>query len=155
MPRPLSAPAIDALLAQSTGQAFVLLVTFTHAVETFRCCMNTEMITSRGQQFTPTFFQFRLPETSDKAPQGCEISVDNVDQRMVDILRRITTPIKVLIELVLASQPDVVELAIGDLVLREVSWNIHQISGKLMVEDMLNSAFPGHIYEPRTFQGIF
>jgi hypothetical protein len=74
---------------------------------------------------------------------------------MVDMLRRVVTPVQVKIELVLASQPDTIEMVIEDLFLREVNWNISSISGKLMIEDMLNAGFPADIYEPRTFQGIF
>ena len=143
------------MMAESTNEIFILLVTFWHGTEIFRCCLNTEEVSSRGQIFTPTYFNFKLPEVSDTAPQGVEIIVDNVDQRMVDLLRRIVTPIQVKIELVLASQPNVVELVLEDLVMRSVSWDVSKITGQLTAEDMLNANFPGHIYEPRTFQGIF
>lgn len=146
---------MQALMAQETDKTFILLVTFAHENEIFRCCLNTEPIISRGQEFTPTYFQILLPEVNDSAPQGCEIQVDNVDARMVDMLRRIVTPVQVKLELVLAEQADTVEVTVDDLVLREASWNANSISGKLMVEDMLNAGFPGNLYEPRTFPGVF
>jgi hypothetical protein len=155
MPRPLSPRAVEALMAHNTDQVFILLVTFWHGSEIYRCCLNTEPIISNGLEFTPTYFEFMMPEVNDRAPQSVEIRVDNVDQRMVDMLRRVVTPVQVKIELVLASQPDTIEMVIEDLFLREVNWNISSISGKLMIEDMLNAGFPADIYEPRTFQGIF
>lgn len=142
-------------MAEATNQVFILLVTFWHGQEIFRCALNTEEVVSRGQVFTPTYFSVELPEVSNDAPGGVQLTVDNVDQRMIDLLRRITTPIQVKIELVLASQPNTVELYIEDLVMRNVSWNVAQITGQLTSEDMLNASFPGHIYEPRTFQGVF
>jgi len=64
---------------------------------------------------------------------------------MVDMLRRVVTPVQVQIQLVLASQPSQIELQIDDLFLREATWNISSISGKLMIEDMLNAGFPSDI----------
>lgn len=155
MPRVFSPQAVEALMAQNTAQAFILLVTFSHGSDVFHACLNTEPITSRGVEYTPTYFNFQLPEVSEAAPSSCQIIVDNVDQRMVDLLRRITTPIQVKIEMVLGSQPDVVEMTLEDLVMRNVTWDSQHINGKLEIEDMLNSKFPAYLYEPRTFPGIF
>lgn len=155
MSRTFSPAAIRALMAEATNEVFVLLVTFWHGTEYFRCCLNNEPVLSRGQVFEPTYFGFKLPDVTDQAPSGCEITVDNVDQRMIDLLRRITTPLQVRIELVLASQPNIVEIVLEDLVLRQVQWNVSQITGQLKAEDMLNAVFPGHIFEPRTFAGVF
>lgn len=157
MPRTFSTPAMNALMAATTNEAFILLVTFTHVptAETFRVALNTENITSNGNLFTATYFQFTLPETDSRAPQGCNITVDNVDQQMVPLLRSITQPLQVTLQLVLASQPDTVELELTDLLLRDVTWDANQIQGSLVSDDPLNQAFPAHLYEPRTFQGIF
>lgn len=155
MPRVFSQAALEALMAESTSQAFILLVTFTHDQQTFRCALNTEPIVSRGFTFEPTYFNFTMPESGAEAPSSCQIIVDNVDPRMIGMIRTIVKPIKVLIELVLGSQPNTVEMTLDDLVMRNVSWNVSQITGTLMIEDMLNAGFPSHMYEPRTFQGIF
>jgi hypothetical protein len=74
---------------------------------------------------------------------------------MVDLLRRITSPLKVQVQLVLASQPNIIEMQLDDLVLREATWDASKIQGTLVSEDPLNQSFPSHLYEPRTFQGIF
>lgn len=157
MPRTLSTQAMNAVMAATTNEAFLLLVTFTHVptAETFRVVLNTENITSNGNLFTATYFQFTLPETSNQAPQGCSITVDNVDQQMVPLLRSITEPLQVTLQVVLASQPDTVELELADLLLRDVTWDSNQIQGNLVADDPLNQAFPAHLYEPRTFQGLF
>jgi hypothetical protein len=157
MPRTLSQPAIAALMAEVTNEAFLLLVSFTHVptAETYRCVLNTEDIVSNGHVFTATYFEFTLPEISDRAPQGCNVSVDNVDRRLVSLLRTITEPLQVTVQLVLASSPNIVEMELTDLVLREVRWDVSKINGTLVSEDPLNQAFPGNKYEPRTFPGIF
>jgi hypothetical protein len=157
MSRPLSAGAIAALLAQRTNEAFILLVTFSHAAtsEVFRAALNTEVVVSNGEVFTPTYFEVTLPEEGDRAPQGCQITVDNVDRRLVGLLRSITTPLDVQIQLVMASTPDIVEMEFNDLVLREVDWDVSKITGTLVSEDPLNQVFTGHLYGPQAFPGIF
>jgi hypothetical protein len=157
MPRPLSTSALQALFAQETEQAFLLLVKFysPETSETYRCVLNTENITSNGFEFVATYFEVALPEVSDAAPAGCEISVDNVDRRLVGMLRSITQPLQVTLQVVLASTPDQIEMEYTDLVLREANWDVSKIRGKLVSEDPLNQIFPGHMYEPRTFEGLF
>lgn len=157
MSRPISAAAMEAIMAQTTSEAFILLLTFVHSptLETYRCCLNTEDITSNGNVFTATYFEITLPEDSDRAPQGCQITVDNVDRRLVNMLRTITKPLDVTVQLVLASQPNVVEMEITDLVLREAKWDVYKISGMLASEDPLNQVFPGHLYDQKSFPGIF
>ena len=58
-------------------------------------------------------------------------------------------------EIVIAATPDVVEMTLGDLLMREVTWDQSVIEAQLVSDDPLNQAFPGHIYEPRTFPGMF
>lgn len=157
MSRPLSTAALQAAMAQNTNEAFILLVTFVHAptLETYRCCLNTEDITSNGNVFTATYFEITLPEDGDRAPAGCQITVDNVDRRLVGLLRKITEPLQVTVQVVLASQPNVIEMEFTDLVLREAQWDEYKISGMLASEDPLNQVFPGHLYDQKSFPGIF
>lgn len=157
MPRTLSSPAVSAVMRQHTDEAFLMLVTFEHVptAEIFRCVLNTENIVSNGNVFTATWFDIQLPEISNRSPQGCQVSIDNVDMRLVGLLRNITQPLQVMIQVVLASQPDVVEMEFTDLVLRDATWDSSKITGRLVSEDPLNQAFPAHQYDPRSFQGLF
>lgn len=157
MPRVLSNRALTAVMAQHTDEAFILLVTFTHVPtnEVYRAALNTEDVVSNGQVFTATYFDIALPEVANKSPQGAQITIDNVDERLIGLLRSITQPLQVVLQLVLASTPDVLEMEFPDLVLREADWDESKITGTLVSEDPLNQAFPAHFYDPRNFQGIF
>lgn len=157
MPRNLSPAAIRAALALETNTAFLVLVTFTDPVDgtIYRVVCNTEDVVSRGNTFTATYFNFALPPDDDEAPKGVELSIDNVDMGLISMLRRITVPIACLVEVVVSESPDTVEIALTDLVLREVEWDESTVSGKLISDDPLNLLYPAHIYEPRTFPGIF
>jgi len=157
MPRIVSDRALEAVMAQHTDEAFILLVEFSHppTSEIYRAALNTENIVSNGEIYTATYFDVQLPEISNKSPQGTQITIDNVDLRLIGLLRSITTPLQVTIRLVLASQPDVIEMEFTDLLLREVDWDESKITGRLVSDDPLNQAFPAHQYDPRSFQGIF
>lgn len=157
MPRILSNRALSAVMAQHTEEAFIVLLTLTHEPtnEVFRAALNTENVVSNGQVFVATYFDVSLPELANKSPQGTQISIDNVDLRLIGLLRSITKPLQAMLQIVLASTPDVVEMEFTDLVLRETDWDVSLVTGTLVSEDFLNQAFPAHQYDPRSFQGIF
>jgi len=157
MPRTLSDRALGAMMSQHTEEAFILLVEFRHdpTNEVYRAALNTENVVSNGQVYVATWFDVQLPEIANRSPQGTQLTLDNVDKRLVGLLRRITQPLKVIMRVVLASTPDVIEMEFLDLVLRETDWNASVITGTLSSEDPLNQAFPSHLYDPRSFQGLF
>lgn len=157
MPRVFTAAAVQAMLAQSTPEAFLALVTIAHPPtgDVFRVVMNTEAVVSRGNSFAPYAFKFSLPAESGEEVGQVAFEIDNTDLLLVDMLRRITSPAEFLIEIVLASAPDVVELAVADLVLREVSWDAVTIRGNLMLDDVLNQRFPKDVYDPIQYAGLY
>lgn len=157
MPRTVSAVARQALQAPSTGEAFIPLVTITHAPtnDVFRVCANTERVVSRGQVFEPYAFTITLPVESGEEIGAVNFALDNTTLLLVDMLRRITEPAQFLLEIVLASRPDYVEYTIADLLLREVRWDASTINGRLMLDDVLNQRFPKDVYDPHQFAGLF
>lgn len=157
MPRPFSPAARAAIHGPATNEALIPLVTITHAPtgDVFRVCANTEKIVSRGQEFSPFAFQITLPVESGEEMGGVQFVLDNTTLLLVDMLRRITEPAQFVLELVLASAPDYVEYTIADLLLREVTWDASKISGKLMLDDVLNQHFPKDSYDPVQYAGLF
>lgn len=157
MARTLSARAVRSALALHSTDAWIVLITLHDPLSgtTYRGALNTEDITSRGNVFTAVYFTFNLPTDNDEAPKGMSISIDNVDLRLVGLLRAITQPLQVTFEIVIAATPDTVEMTLGDMLMREVTWDQSVIEAQLVSDDPLNQAFPGDIYEPRTFPGMF
>jgi len=155
--RTFSATAVRSILALETPDAFLLLLTLFDPASssTYRAVLNTVDVISRGNVYTACYFEFSWPEDTDEAPAGCSLSIDNVDLGLVDLIRAITKPLQVTVEMVVAAHPDVVEMQITDLVLRELTWDQSVIQGTLISDDPLNQKIPGDIYEPRTFPGLF
>lgn len=159
MPRVLSPAATRTALAFETPVAFLPLLSFTDHLTTptftYRVVCNTENITSRSNVYTACFFEFSLPDDNDEAPKGITVAIDNVELNFIKLLRTLTKPVHATLEIVLSSSPDVVEMTVSDLLLREIKWDAHTITGTLVSDDPLNQKFPADIYEPRTFIGMF
>ncbi|HVQ49758.1 MAG TPA: hypothetical protein VMS92_06890, partial [Mycobacterium sp.] len=88
-------------------------------------------------------------------PKGVSIQIDNVDMRMIGLLRNVIEPIECRLLVVVAATPDTVEMELTDLKLVQVVWSAQTIEGTLTSDDPLNQVYPGDIYEPRTFPGCF
>lgn len=157
MARTLSARGVRSALALHSTDAWIVLLTLRDPASgaIYRSALNTEDIVSRGNIYTAVYFTFSLPNDDDEAPKGMSISIDNVDLRLVGLLRAITQPLQITFEIVIAATPDVVEMTLSDMLMREVTWDQSTIEAQLVSDDPLNQRFPGDIYEPRTFPGLF
>lgn len=158
MTRALSPRALRSLLAHESGDAFLMLATFTdptNAGTIYRIVNNTEDIVSDAHTFTACAFTFAFPPDDDDAPKGVQIQIDNVDQMLIGMLRRVTKPIPCALQVVVAATPDLVEMELPYLQVVEVEWNASVVTGRLASDDPLNQRYPSHIYEPRTFPGMF
>jgi len=157
MSRPLSNPAKQGVFAQETEQVFLPLVTITHPdlAEPIRVVRNTEDIVSRGQEFVALGFDLTLPDDSEDSVPAMKLEIDNVDRRIVEAIRTITSPAQVTTEVVLASQPDTVEAAFEGYTLRDTEYDALRVTGTLALEDVLNEPFPSGTFTPNLFPGMF
>jgi hypothetical protein len=108
-----SARFIEAIAAQNTSEQAVVLVTVTHSSfgGPLRWCTGGADIVSRGFTFAARPMTPAPPgESADGRPSAAKLIVDNLDPDAVGAFRTISAgrP-KVLIEVVLAATPDVVE----------------------------------------------
>lgn len=142
--------------AQETGEVFLILLTITHddLAEPIRVVCNTENVTSRASVFLATYFEVELPADDGESVSSARLSFDNVDRAIVQAIRSIATAPDVLMEIVLASQPDTVEAAF-DFVLQAPEWSAQMVSGQLVFEDEINVEMPAHKMSPNLFPGIF
>jgi hypothetical protein len=155
---PLSQPGIDAVFAQETDEAFVVLLTVAHAAidPPVRVCLNGAQIVSNGNTFVPYPFDIRLPRRNGKEMPTVTLRIDNVDRSIVAALRAIDSPATVTVEVVLADSPDVREAGPYVMTLRSARTpNPAEIFGELAYEDVLNEAWPAPTFTPNNFPGLF
>ena len=70
-------------------------------------------------------------------------------------LRKVVTPILVKLEMVLASQPNVVQMEQDELKIQTINYNTQTITARLLLDNFLNTETTSERYAPTNFPGIF
>jgi hypothetical protein len=155
MPRSLSNTALASLQAQQTGEVWLVLLTITNpGAATIRVVNNTEDVVSRGATFQAFPFEIELPGEDPDSPSSARLRIDNVDKRIVEAVRSIVSPPLITIEVVLASQPDTVEIAYSNLTMRSVEYDAESVRGELTFESIYSEPVTLTI-TPNRFPGLF
>ncbi len=146
--------------AQETGEVLVALITITHSTIVggpLRFVQDLQDLTSNGNVYTAFPFQITLPADADEGPAKVKLAIDNVDRQIAQTIRTIppTSPPTVGIEIVVASAPNVVEIAMPGLKLRNVTGDAFQIEGDLHVDEEDLYPFPEGQFTPTSFPGLF
>lgn len=152
-----SANFIDAVVNQNTDEVFLFLVTLDHddLVNPIRVVNNVENITSRSNVYTAFPFDLILPQDDgDTLPQVI-ISLSNVDLSLIDEIRSLNSSLDVTLEIVLASNPNYVEMTIEGMKTISIQYDAQKIEATCQIEDVLNLAFPKGAYLPSNFPGLF
>ena len=151
---PLSQAALQAVLAQSTGQVFLECLTISHAdlATPLRLVNDRADLTRTAGTFTAFPFQVTAPAQSDDKPPQMRLTIDNVDQRIILALRSLAgtrTDISVSYDVVLADSPNTVEYGPVDFRVDNVNVSPASISLDLSFHTgFLNAAFPGLQFAP-------
>ena len=147
----------QAVFASQTGEAFLCLVTLDHPelAQPVRVSSDAVDTVSRGDTFVALPFAIALPEDSEARPPRSRLKIDNVDRKIVETLRAISSAPSVLIELVRGADPDTVEASFPDFTLREAGYDVLTVEGDLTLEDFLTEPYPAGIFSPAHFRGLF
>lgn len=97
----------------------------------------------------------RLPVDDGETAREVAIEFDNVSLELIDELRAVTSPIEVEIKLILASDPDFIQLSFSDLKLRNITYTKQRISAKLYMDSFLNIELTSEKYGPSQYPGLF
>ena len=140
----LSTVALQSASAQETTEVWLELLEIDHAdlATPFYLVNNTEAVTHDGQSYIAYPFNVRLSQDDGERLPKINLTIDNVDRTLVETIRTISDSPSVNYKVVLASQPDTIEIEVSDLVLREVEYDAFTITGTLFADDILNSRFP-------------
>ena len=112
-------------------------------------------ITSGGYDFTFLPMQITLPQEDEAQAPRCSITLNDVTRYITPIIRTITGPPKVLLQLVLAKTPDVIELSFSGLYINSFTYNADSVIADLAMIDYEREPFPAHSFSPKYFPGLF
>jgi hypothetical protein len=162
MARELTPEGLRAIFSEETDQAFIGLVTITHAdlVPPFRAARNREPVvrfagTENEVTFVPYAFNAVLPEDHKTRPPTLSLTIDNVDRVIVQTLRQLATPPQVELLVVRAAAPDTPELTLPKFRLREAKYNVLSVEGTLTLRNLQNEPWPHQRYTNASHPALF
>lgn len=160
MARALSTLFKNMANAQQTGEVLVALVTITHSTIVggpLRFVQDLQDLTSNGNVYTAFPFQIRLPVDSDEGVIKVLLTIDNIDRSIAQAIRTMppSSPPEVQVDLVIASQPDTVELSLPGMTLRNITGDAFRIEGELFMDEDDLLPYPEGLFTPQSFPGLF
>lgn len=159
MSRPLSPAALQAMLAEQTDEVPLMCVTISHSsfASPYYLVYNNEPLQRAIAEFEPFAFQLALaPESEDALPQ-VQMTIDNIDRKILQAIRTLPAGerVSMTMEVVLASQPDVVEVGPVNYKFLSIDFDQAQITGTLGFDDDLLNTTLGQTYTPVNSPGVF
>lgn len=112
-------------------------------------------INSRRNDFYFLPMSITLPSEEPNAAPRCSITLDDVTKQVVPIIRQISGPPRVKIELVLNSSPNTVEASFDKFYLSSITYNANQVNAELSMIDYAVEPFPAYSFTPKYFPGLF
>ena len=165
--RAFSQRAYNGLIAQVTNELFLALLTieidWVNSVgatiyEVHRVVAGVKNnVTSNGLVYTPYAFEITLPTDSADAIEQVQLTIDNVDQVLVNGLRRAVNPLRFKLDIVLQATPNVVELSLANMEALQVEFDANTIVATLNLTDVWDAKYPskGGKYDPQQCPGLF
>lgn len=160
MPRPLSLELKAAMHAQETGAVLLAICAISHPSilnGPLRVVNDLVDFVSDGHTYTAFPFQITLPEDTDEGRPSLRLVLDNIDRTIVQALRSIppSSPPTVQVDLVLASQPDTLDLSFPNLTLRNVDYDLFVVEGDLVLNEDDREPIPSASFSPQSYPGLF
>jgi hypothetical protein len=157
MPRILSPQGARAVLAQQTGEVFLCcLQIYGPGLTTMYLVNNTVSIVRGVTVFQPYPFEAILPDDSENPAPTVTLRIDNVDRQVTEAIRGYTGIPKCRLDVVLASDPNHVEVGPFDFAITGVEYDAVSITATLgYEEDFLNQQVPAAKYLPSNSAGLF
>lgn len=165
MSRDVSDTLKEAVNAQQTGEAFIMLIEIDHDdLETpIRIASDgpdelengANGVISNGQEYVFLPFEPILPnQDKDRLPIA-RIRIDNISREIIQAVRTISGAPSFKIMVVLSSDPDTVEIELTGYKLRNVTADAMSVEGELVTEQFDIEPFPSGRFTPANFPSLF
>lgn len=112
-------------------------------------------VTSNELDFIFLPMEISLPTEDEAQAPRCSITLYDVTRHITPIIRTITSPPPIKMELVLSKTPDIVEVSFDGFYINSFTYNANQVTASLSMIDLEREPFPSHSFTPRYFPGMF
>jgi len=164
--RTLTPALIQAMTGQQTTEVIVVLVTIDHDFLTDPLLFSsdpTERVSSvpllyktvsRGDDYFYVPMEVTLPDEAEGTSLQAKLKVSNVGREQITLLRSVSTPATVTLEVVLASDPDTVAITLPVLDLTGANWDGQAVELTLTIEALDKEPYPAGNYDPSHFPAL-
>lgn len=165
--RVLSLNFRHALFDLASGEVPIFLLTISHpsldnpiylttdATERLSTDPLTYGTVSRGTTFLYAGIDVTIPNEQDKSPPAAKLTIANVSRDLIPLARSINTPPTVMIEAVLASAPDDVEMNWPALDMSNLTYDAATLQFDLTMDALVTEPYPSGSFSPAYFPGLF
>jgi len=160
MTRQISADGIKELFSDETGHVFLYLMEIDHAnmPSPIRVVDNNEDITHNGNTYLAFPFEITLASDTEENIPTVNLKFDNIDRRIIDDIRSITTAPDIELEVVRVDEAGNVSTEIGPSTFKmnKVNYDSLTITAELGYEaDYLNEPAVKDRFDPAVAPGLF
>lgn len=150
------ATATEELSAENCGTAWLVLLTISHEdlAEPIRITTDAVNTISNGETYFPYPIQIELPDDIEGRIPQAQLVVDNTTKEIIAVLRSLSSPASVTIQIVRSEDTDIVEREWSGLKWRNSTYDASAITGTLSIEDIAKEEFPYITFDGR-FKGLF
>lgn len=166
MARQVSNTFKTAIYAQQTSEVFIVLLTISHPnfAENIRISSDLTQdlpiagvkgTISNSLEYIYLPFSIILPQDDDTGVSRASITIENVNNEIIDYIRQADSSLNIDFKIVLSSDPNVEEIIFEDFKLESVNYDANTISGDISIEYFELEPFPSRDFTPSDFPGIF
>lgn len=145
MSRPLSSLAIQQFYAENMDIPLFVLFEINHADWAAPVYMvnNTVAIISNTKTYEPFPINMIPPgQGGEELSKTTKLTIDCVDNTLLNVLRSLTSPATVTISIVMESEPDTVIFGPFTSKMKSVPYDNYQINAILVTNDIMSTIFP-------------
>jgi len=158
MTRALTTTFRSALFGQNADEEVVLvLLELGHSTwsDSIRLTSDSTHTISNGETYIALPFELTLPDEPETGITQGKISIDAIDQSLIAAIRELHTAPSFTIKIVLASDPNTIEIEYTGYELVNISYNVSIISASISIEGFMGEPWPGDAFIPSMFPGLF
>jgi hypothetical protein len=112
-------------------------------------------VVSRGQNYMFLPMSLNLPNEDEVNAPRVSIVMYDVTSHLTPIIRTVTRPVKVKLEVILSKTPDIIEIVYDDFYIGNFTYSANQVSAELTMPSLEREPFPMYTFSPRYFPGLF
>lgn len=112
-------------------------------------------IQHNGHDFIAYPFKINLPGEGEDASSEIKLTIANVDRSITEIIRSLTKPFLITLEVVLSTHPEITEAGPWNMKLTNITGNALTIEGTIIADRFLNERFPALKFDASVAPALF